>query len=188
MDKTEKTLLILLDTSTKHESATSQYGHSIVCWAGWWNTIAGTPARVEVYSINREGPNKTFFDGIIRALHSCFYMCSTSDHIVIYGDLQNHLLRLQSNQPYAAESPLRPFYNSIKKLERDLRTKKNCTVSYRYLNEKYETYKVIDQISKEARKFLNDRFKKIAPINKPDCAWCILYRGELCLGCGNISP
>jgi len=79
---------ILVDSSTKPTSQKQRSGESIAAWAMWNNaTMSGAPIRCGVHYFNHNGPNKTFYEGIIRSLEQCLEYC-WNDEVIIKGDCQ----------------------------------------------------------------------------------------------------
>lgn len=84
------TLLILVDSSTKKSGGT-RYGESVAAWAAWWDGSTNQePVRAGVHYFRHNGPNVTFYEGVIRALESCLGAVYNGpngpDDIILFGD------------------------------------------------------------------------------------------------------
>lgn len=135
-------LFVLIDSSTKKGK---NWGESTIAWAAWWNKIDGMPFRAAAYYLKKEGPNKSFYDGVIRILDTLWYCCYKEDKLIIHGDcllVINHINAKKHNGVM-----LMPFYRQVKKLERNYR----CPVEYKYIERMDKNYKKIDKLVKNSR-------------------------------------
>jgi ribonuclease HI len=141
-------LITLVDSSTIRASSTSKYGESIVAWTARWNTSSNPiVARAGVEYMPHEGPNKAFYDGVIRCLQSCYHMCYPNDEMVIYGDCLLVINQI-NGKPWTGSS-LTPFWNQVQKLADDYR----CPVNFVYMPRTADSYQEVDQMAKRARGF-----------------------------------
>jgi|Deesub1362A_J573_1020465.scaffolds.fasta_scaffold00165_18 ribonuclease HI len=136
-------LIVLIDSSTKREHG--KYGESTIAWAAWWNQVKGTPLRAELIYLKKEGPNKAFYDGVIRILQSCWYICHPEDKLTIYGDCKIVINHINNENPSGTE--LMPFYRQVKKIEQNYR----CPVKYKYIPRGDPKYSKIDNLVKRGR-------------------------------------
>jgi ribonuclease HI len=148
------TLFVLLDTSTKPTSKTNKYGNTTTAWVARWNKPSNPVVRADIQFLYHEGPNKAFYDGIIRALETLYHMCHSTDRIVIYGDCKLVIDQLNSHPP--ASSSLTPFWNQIQKIVASYR----CPVEFIYMPRTNSYYQEVDQMAKRARGFFNHSIKK----------------------------
>jgi len=149
-------LHILIDSSTKRTSKTDKYGESTAAWAAWWRDELKKekPIRCGIHYLRREGPNKIFYEGIIRALEQCLDLC-WDDNIFIWGDCMAVIDQLNGKRNI---DWMRSKNNQVKALIKKYEQKNN-TVSFEYLNEEKILYKKIDQLAKRSRKFILDILK-----------------------------
>ncbi len=79
---------ILVDSSTKPTSSKERYGESTAAWAMWSSTTMNEPPiTCGINYFKHNGPNKTFYEGIIRALEQCMEYC-WNDEVIFKGDCQ----------------------------------------------------------------------------------------------------
>lgn len=111
----------------------------------------GKPLRSGVHYFRYEGPNKTFYEGIIRALEGCLDLAARDDvsQLVICGDCQPVLRQLTG---VWAVNELMPYLERVRNLEAGCAT----PVLYEYLSEDDARYRKVDQLSKRAKKLIQD--------------------------------
>lgn len=147
------TLFVLLDTSTKRSSRTSKYGESTIAWVARWNKPTSVVVRSGIEYVYFEGPNKVFYDGIIRVLQSCFYLCHPEDKLVIFGDCK--LVIDQINSVPWTNSQMLPFWKQVQKLAAAYR----CPVEFIYMPRANPLYDEVDQMAKRSRGFFKNHIK-----------------------------
>ena len=145
-------LIILIDSSTKASSKSSKYGESSAAWAVWWNNIDRVPIRAGSLYLWKEGPNKIFYDGLIRALEACFYLVHKGDEVTIYGDNQHVIQQLQGGK---GVREMQPYFNQITKMS----SKYPCKISFTYLGESNKAYKKVDELAKQFRNMVKLKYK-----------------------------
>lgn len=148
-------LHILIDSSTKGTKV-DKYGESVAAWAAWWQDELkkDKPVRCGIHYLRREGPNKIFYEGIIRALEQCLELC-WDDEIYIWGDCVAVIDQLNGKRNIDwMHSKNKQVKALIKKYK-----EKNNTIFFKYLNEEKVVYKKIDQLAKRSRKFILDILK-----------------------------
>jgi ribonuclease HI len=90
-------LNIFVDSATKHTSKDNKYGESVAAWAAWWgDDFSSAPARCGIIYLCNEGPNKTFYQGIIRSLEQCLSL-AWGDEVYLHGDCQTVINQLKGN-------------------------------------------------------------------------------------------
>ncbi|MEA2006255.1 MAG: hypothetical protein U9O50_08390 [Acidobacteriota bacterium] len=157
-------LYILIDSSTKgvkKDTKKTKYGESSAFWCAFRNKLEGMPCRAGFIYSNYEGTNKIFFDGVIRALESCYYLVRQGWIVKVMGD-NKPVIKILRGEWQAIE--LKPFYNQVKEIERKYRGKE---ISYDYMGEETEIYKKVDEGAKHYRNFIKQKFEKTEkPKNK----------------------
>lgn len=148
-------LVVLLDSSTKPSAPSSKYGESCYAWLAIWSK-SRIVAKASLTYLNNEGPNKTFYGGILDILRSCWYLCHPGDELKIWGDCELVVNHVNSNKP-KIDGELMPFYKQAKKLILGYR----CPVLIRYVSRNNIYYKTIDNISKTGKDWLKEQTKKI---------------------------
>lgn len=149
-------LHILIDSSTKRSSSTNKYGESIAAWGAWWsNDKQNKPVKAGIHYYRREGPNKTFYQGVIRALEQCMGMCWQNSDIVVFGDCKPVINQLNGTW---SVNRMQEEYDQVQALVREY-GREGITVSFRYLNENDAMYKKVDQLAKRSRKHVTDILK-----------------------------
>lgn len=105
-----------------------------------------------------DGPTRIFYDGIIRALESCFYLLKKEkiSQVLILGDCE-HVIKQLNGQVKVKQ--MQPLYNQVKKLEADFKQKGVKEIKYIYIKEQdYSLYKKIDGMAKEMREKITKIF------------------------------
>ncbi len=98
-----------------------------------------------------DGPTRIFYDGIIRALQSCFYLLKKEkiSEVLVLGDCEHAIKQLNGQ---VGIRQMQPLYNQVKKLEKDFRENGVTEIKYIYIKEQhYLLYKKIDSMAKEMR-------------------------------------
>ena len=150
------TLIILIDSSTKPSSSKRRYGESIAAWAIWnYANMNEPPIRCAFHYFRDNGPNRTFYEGIIRALEQCLEIC-WKDEVIIKGDCQ-HVIK-QLNDEIKAQI-LDMQYRQVKALVSKYEAKGN-QVKFQYIGEDDPVYHRIDQLAKRSRGFINSNLCK----------------------------
>jgi len=148
------TIQILVDSSTKPFSKTSKYGESAACWAIYTSEIASLPEYVGLVYRPKEGPNKIFYIGIIRALEELAESQYVEYLLKIRGDCQPVIDQL--NGKWRAVE-MKPLYDQVKSLEEKIKKNKRAQIEYDYLGEDDNVYKKIDQCAKQFRELIKKR-------------------------------
>lgn len=97
-----------------------------------------------------DGPTKIFYDGIIRALESCFYLVKKEGFSEAYvvGDCDHAIKQLNGK---INVNTMAPMYNQVKKWESGY-SKVGVKLFYEYVNEKqFPLYQKLDGVGKEIR-------------------------------------
>ncbi len=105
-----------------------------------------------------DGPTKIFYDGIIRALQSCFYLLKKEkiNEVLILGDCEHAIKQLNGR---VGVRQMQPLYNQVKKLEKDFKKDGVDKIIYLYIKEQdYSLYKKIDGMAKEMREKISKIF------------------------------
>lgn len=142
-------ILIYIDSSTKRTNKDNKYGESIAAW-GLWNNNSG-PYRCGINYFKYGGPNKTFYQGVIRALEQCLDFC-WEDHVIVCGDCIPVIEQLTGER---FVNVMRSEYSQTQALIKKYRGKNNI-VNFQYINENDNKYKKIDQLSKLSRDFIKN--------------------------------
>ena len=138
---------ILVDSSTKPTSSKQRCGESTAAWAMWNSpTMNASPIRCGISYFKHNGPNKTFYEGIIRALEQCLDFCWNCQ-VIIKGDCQPVIKQL--NEEWKAVA-LDMQYRQVKALVSKYE-KKNNQVEFRYIGEGDPVYYKVDQLAKRGR-------------------------------------
>jgi len=148
------TIHILVDSSTKPSSKTSKYGESSACWAIYTNGKITTPEFVGLIYRPKEGPNKIFYIGVIRALEELLESQYVEYLLKIRGDCQPVIDQL--NGKWRAVE-MKPLYDQVKSLEKKIKKEKRAQIEYEYWGEDDSVYKKIDQCAKQSREFIRQR-------------------------------
>jgi ribonuclease HI len=108
------TLHIYVDSSTKGSGGT-KYGESV---AAWMIRYEGATLfwRCGTAYLHKSGPNKTFYEGVIRGLESALPDANNGygDRIEVYGDCQTVINQLQGTWNVGR---LEPYYKRVRALE-----------------------------------------------------------------------
>jgi len=135
---------ILVDSSTKG-SKNSKYGESTAFWAVFLGESSKMPSQVGMIYRNREGPNKMFYIGVIYALEDFIHAHFNKCDVEVRGDclpVINQLCKKWS------VNELKPFYDLVKNLEKQLVEEKQCKIKYGHISDDDSLYYKIDQCAK----------------------------------------
>lgn len=142
-------LYILLDSSTRPKE--TKYGESIAAWAAWWEkSDKSRPTRCAINYFIHEGPNATFYHGVITSLLQCKDLVNHYDQVFLFGDCD--LVIKQLNNEWSHDK-LTNYYNRVKKIENNF----PCKINYKYINEENKIYKSIDQLSKQSLDYIKKK-------------------------------
>lgn len=146
-------LNILIDSSTKRSSKKNKFGESTVAWAAWWGdslkSIKGRPIRAGVHYFQYEGPNVTFYEGVIRSLEQCLSLCWNIE-VMVFGDCQPVIQQLNGGRRVFS---MKLQYDQVQGLLSKY-TKRNSLISFYYVDENITLYKKIDQLAKRSREHI----------------------------------
>ncbi len=148
------TIQILVDSSTKPSSKTSKYGESAACWAIYTSETGPTPEYVGLVYRPKEGPNRIFYIGIIRALEEMLGLPYVDYLLKVKGDCQPVIYQL--NDKWGAVE-MKALYDRVKTLEQKIRHEKRAQIEYEYLCEEHRVYSRVDQCAKQSREFIKQR-------------------------------
>ena len=101
---------------------------------------------------NHDSPTRIFYDGIIRAMESCFYLLKMHavNEVVVIGDSEIVIEQLNNRRKVVTMGPM---YNQVKKFETAEYSK--MPVRYEYVSEDdYSLYKKLDGMCKQVRGIL----------------------------------
>jgi ribonuclease HI len=140
---------ILVDSSTTRTSRRNRYGRSVAAWGAWIEGDDEGPIRSGVHYFRHFGPNKAFYEGVIRALEGCLQLGAIYSPFTVYGDCQPVLFQLMG---FWAVGDLKPWYERAQSLEAQI----PAPVRYAYLSEEDARYRKVDQLSKRAKKFIHN--------------------------------
>jgi len=136
----------LIDNSTKGTS-TSKYGATSIAWAIWdaKPKLSIQPIRASVLYMKKNGPNKAFFEGIIRILEQIVWedFIREEDTLSVFGDCDCVIKVLNGEQQ---ANILKNYLYRAKDLERFIRV----NVRYKYINDSQPIYRNIDQLAKRS--------------------------------------
>lgn len=121
--------------------------------------IKPRPKRSGAIYSSYEGPNKIFYDGVIRALESCFYLARDSDEVYVIGDCKPVIQQLKGERKV---EELKSLYNQVKyHLEKSkYQNKKNAEIHYKHVGrQQFPLYEDIDRLAKETLKKIKSIFK-----------------------------
>lgn len=150
-------LIIYIDSSTLPSSNTSKYGRSSGAWSAWWSKAEGRPLRAGTIYLSHEGPNKIFYDCLIRALESCLFLLHKNDSIEVFGDCDQVIKQLNGERRVLE---MLPFYKQIKYgIEKKYKERCGKMPKYFYIGEKDLIYRKVDKYSKETRILVDKIFK-----------------------------
>lgn len=152
--KTSWTIQVLVDSSTTPSSKTSKYGESAACWAIYTGATTSTPEFVGLIYRPKEGPNKIFYIGVIRALEEMLESQYVQYLLKVRGDCQPVIDQL--NGKWGAVE-MKPFYDRVKALEKKIKREKRAEIEYEYLNEKDRVYSKVDRCAKQFKEFVKQR-------------------------------
>ncbi|MFC2017148.1 reverse transcriptase-like protein [Chloroflexota bacterium] len=143
---------ILVDSSTKPTSLRQRYGESTAAWAMWNSaTMNEPPIRCGINYFKHNGPNKTFYEGIIRALEQCLDYCR-NDEVIIKGDCQCVIQQLNKEWKVVE---LEIQYRQVKALVSKYEKKQN-QVKFQYIGESDPVYSKVDQLAKRGRGLIHN--------------------------------
>jgi ribonuclease HI len=142
---------ILVDSSTKPISPEIKPGESVAAWAMWNSeTMNDSPILCGISYFKQNGPNKTFYEGIIRALEQCMEYC-WNDEVIIKGDCQPVIKQLNKEwKVVALDMQYRQVQGLVSKYE-----KKQNQVKFQYIGENDPVYSKVDQLAKKGRDFIH---------------------------------
>jgi hypothetical protein len=148
----KNSLNILVDNATKPTSKTNKYGESTVAWAAWWGKVTPRPCKAGIIYMKYEGPNKSFYEGIIRGLEGCMWMVEEGDIVNVAGDCKLVIDQLNAGQ---STGDMEIYFNQVMSLKRKLKGE----VFFHYLSEENLHYKKVDQLAKRSRDFFQKNLK-----------------------------
>jgi hypothetical protein len=143
---------IYVDSCTKRTNKNNKYGESTAAWAFWNDNIG--PIRCGINYFKYAGPNKTFYQGIIRSLEQCLDCC-WEDEIFVCGDCIPVIGQLRGEREI---NSMVSEHNQTQALVRKYQEKNNI-VHFEYVNEEDGDYKKIDQLAKKGREFIKTIIK-----------------------------
>jgi ribonuclease HI len=149
-------LNVYIDSSTRGQGGI-KYGRSTAFWLAKWEEEfrENEPCRIGVYYNCRQGPNKIFFEGVIRALESCYSIGHRNCIIKIIGDCDTVIKILQ--REWTARD-LAPFFSEVEKWEEMFRRNGKGTITYDYIDRDDEFYKKVHRCAKDFLNFWQQRF------------------------------
>lgn len=138
---------IFVDSSTKRTSKSDKRGESVSAWAVWREgDMDKKPIMCGINYSQFDGPNKAFYDGVIRALERCLPIC-WNDEVIVWGDCELAINQLNGRWKVKWTNM---EYKQTRALERKF-IEKNNSISFKYIGEKHPIYKKIDQLAKRSR-------------------------------------
>ncbi len=150
-------LLVFIDSSTKSSSVSNKYGESIAAWAAWWEgTLYMKPVRCGIYYFRYEGPNITFYQGVIRTLEQCMDLIWQSDELIIYGDCEAVIKQICGQRRV---NKMRLYYKQVQALITKYHNKVKLNkpiIQFEYKNNNDPIYKKIDQLAKRSRSHITN--------------------------------
>jgi ribonuclease HI len=102
----------------------------------------------------KEGPNKIFYIGVIRALEEILETQYVKYLLKVRGDCQPVIDQL--NGKWRAVE-MKTLYDQVKSLEKKIMKEKRAQIEYEYLAEDDHLYNKIDQCVKQFREFIKQR-------------------------------
>jgi ribonuclease HI len=142
---------ILVDSSTKPTSSKDRYGESTAAWAMWNSAkLNEPPIRCGINYFKNNGPNKTFYEGIIRALDQCLNYCRNVE-VVIKGDCEPVIKQLNKEWKVV---DLDMQYRQVQALVSKYEKKQN-QVKFQYIRENDPVYSKADQLAKRSLDFIH---------------------------------
>lgn len=107
-----------VDSSTKPSNGT-KYGESSEAWGFQWDNSTVSWSGGVVY-LRHAGPNKTFYEGVIRALESALPDVNngSGDRVEVYGDCQTVINQLNGVWQVGQ---LRKHYERVRVVERKIK-------------------------------------------------------------------
>ena len=141
-------LWVFVDSSTKKSSNKNKYGESVAAWGAWWDkTFHEKPVRCGIHYFKYEGPNKCFYEGIIRALEQCMPLIWEDNEIIVSGDCKPVIEQLNGERKVG---DMRKYFNQVQ----GIKNKYRGVVKFEYVNEDAPVYKKIDQLAKLSRTYI----------------------------------
>jgi ribonuclease HI len=116
--------------------------------------ITRTPEYVGLVYRPKEGPNKIFYIGVIRALEEILETQYVKYLLKVRGDCQPVIDQL--NGKWRAVE-MKTLYDQVKSLEKKIMKEKRAQIEYEYLAEDDHLYNKIDQCVKQFREFIKQR-------------------------------
>lgn|GEM_PF-2168060 len=137
-------LNIYIDSSTKRTKLGSHYGESVAAWGAWWDGIFNEkPIRCGIHYFRHEGPNKVFYEGVIRALEQCVSLMWV-DKCIVRGDCELVIKQLRGEWRVGQ---MKKYFKQVQVLK----IKYKGNISFEYISESDPIYKKIDQLAKRSR-------------------------------------
>ena len=168
-------LIIVLDTAGK--GGKTKYRPYICFWAAFWycpeiqktetsekinindryevdilhKGIKPAPVRSGASYSSYIGPNKIFYDGIIRALETCYYLIHEDENVqvIVIGDCEPVLKQLNGKM---CIKEMKSFYNQVRHYI-ELYKQKNSDIKFKYI--KRDQYSLYEDINRIASEFLS---------------------------------
>ncbi len=179
-----KQLIILVDNSGKGEE---KYGHCLCFWCAFLydpfdlksisntaqqvekpeiryeidiltNTEKAKPIRSGAIYCDYEGPNKIFYDGIIRSLDGCLFL--TKRHsplkVIVIGDCEPVIKQLKNQWQ---SKKMKSFYLQTKGIEKKYKDN-GAEMNYRWIKrDDFPLYLKIDKLAKDFLEKIKGQFK-----------------------------
>jgi len=155
-------VIILIDSATKRSTKRNKYGESVAAWCAWEESSMKIPFRCGIHYFNYEGPNKTFYQGVIRSLEQCLDAC-WEDKVNVLGDCKLVIEQLKGKYKIRQ---MQKEYRQVQALINKYREKNNH-VSFQYINDADPLYWKIDQLAKRGRQFVRENLQRSKPSKKP---------------------
>jgi len=145
-------LNIYVDSSTKRTKLGNRYGESVAAWGAWWDgTFNEKPIRCGIHYFRYEGPNRVFYEGIIRALEQCMSLI-WADECIVWGDCELVIKQLRGEWEVGQ---MKKYFKQVQALKR----KYKGTINFEYINQSDPIYKKIDQLAKRSRSHITEILK-----------------------------
>jgi len=147
---------ILIDNSIKHPPK-KHYGNASICWAAFRNKLESIPIRMGLlYYATPEGPNISFYYGIISALQRENTFLSGPSDVYVMGDCDPVIMQLKGQ---LGVDTMRCYYNKVKDLQSFFERTCQCRFTYESLREDNPVYQQVDKASKAGKEFFNRFFE-----------------------------
>lgn len=183
MATTKRQLIIVLDSSVSQKGGNTGVGAALCLWVAYpydpaddnhpisqklpieeryKNAIlmealdAKSIRSGSIYN-SVDGPTKIFYDGIIRAMQSCYYLLKKEEisKVIVLGDCEHAVEQLNGNRKV---DKMQPLYNQVQKLREDYGAK-GVEIEFCFIKEcEYSLYKKIDAMAKEMRAKISKMF------------------------------